>query len=79
MEYITTITKKGQVTIPKEVRKFLAIFRPGKLILDFDRRKAKIALRQINFLDLSDKFKPKNKKQNPVKLREQMASQYQRI
>lgn len=79
MEYITTITKKGQLTIPKEVREFLAIFRPGKVVLDLDKDKAKITLKQFNFLDLAGKFKPKGKKQDPVKLREQMASNYQRI
>lgn len=79
MEYITTITKKGQLTIPKEVREFLAILRAGKVILGLDQDKAKIALKQFNFLDLAGKFKPKGKKQDPVELREQMASSYQRI
>lgn len=78
MEYITTITKKGQLTIPKALRDFFEITKPGKVALFLDKKEKSVRLQQVHFLELAGSFKPKGKIENPVKLRTKMETAYER-
>ena len=78
MEYITTITKKWQLTIPKTLRDFFEITQPGKVALILNRKEKKVSFKQVHFLALAGAFKPKIKKENPVKLRAKMETSYER-
>ena len=77
MTYQTTITKKGQITIPKEIREILELEEGKKLEIEFEKRKGEIKIKPApDILDLAGTFKPKRKIINAVKLREKMAKMY---
>ena len=76
MAYQTTITRKGQITIPKEIREILKLREGKKLQIEFERKKKEIRIKSApDILDLAGKFKPK-KAIDPVKIREIMARMY---
>ncbi len=76
MIYQTTITKKGQITIPKEIREILKLGEGKKLEMEFERKVKKIILKPVvDILDLAGKFKTK-RKINVVKARELMEKYY---
>lgn len=79
MTYQTTITKKGQVTIPKEIRDVLRLTKNKKLIVDFERRKGEIRIKpSYDFLEVAKGIKVK-KKIDVVKAREYMEKHYERV
>jgi len=79
MAYQTTITKKGQITIPKEIRDILRLKEGKKLEVELEKGKREIKIRPAyDFLEIARKIKVK-KKINPVKAREYMEKQYERL
>lgn len=77
MIYSTTITKKGQITIPKEIRNILKLEEGKKLDVELEKEKKRIIIKPIpDILDLAGTFKPKRKIVNPVKIREKMVRMY---
>ena len=78
MEYITTITKKGQLTIPKELREFFEITKPGKVTLFLHKKEKSVSFKQVHFLELAGAFKPKDKIENPVKLQAYIKTAYKK-
>ena len=79
MTYQTTITKKGQITIPKEIREILELEEGKKLKIEFEKRKREIKIKPAyDFLKIVRKIKVK-KKIDPVKAREYMEKFYERV
>lgn len=78
MNYLTTITQKGQITIPKGIRKILELEKGEKLQVEFERKKKVIKIKPAyDFLEIARKIRVK-KKINPVKAREYMEKFYER-
>jgi AbrB family looped-hinge helix DNA binding protein len=76
MTYITTITKKGQITIPKEIRDALKLKEGRKLDVELVKKKKEIKIKPSpDILDLAGRLKPK-KIIDPVKIREIMEKRY---
>lgn len=76
MTYQTTITRKGQITIPKEIREILKLKVGKKLDIDFEKKKKEIKIKAApDILDLAGTFRPK-KVVNAVKVRELMVKMY---
>ena len=77
MQSISTVTQKGQITLPIEMRKRFSIEKYGKVRLEAVRDHIKIYPVE-DILDLAGFLKPKNKK--PVlKAREAMEKSYERV
>lgn len=78
MTYSTTITEKGQITIPKQIRDVLKLEQGEKLNIEFERKKKEIKIKPTHdFLEIAKKIKVKNKI-DPVKAREYMEKFYVR-
>lgn len=79
MPYQTTITQKGQITIPKAIRDTLSLDRYKKLSIEVRGGKKEITIRPApDFLKIVKKIKVK-KKLDPVKAREYMETNYERL
>ena len=79
MTYKTTITKKGQLTIPKEVRDFLGLRLGERVMLELDRRQKQVKIAPLPTLEeLAGSFTVKSP-QNPVVIRKKMERSYKRI
>ena len=77
MQIITTVTQKGQVTLPKKMREILGINEYDKVFVEAGKDHIKIKPAE-DILDLIGKFKIKNKKPL-LKAREQMEKHYKRF
>ena len=78
MRYSTTITKKGQMTVPKQVRESFNILAPSQITLDVDEDKKSFRIiPQKDILDMAGRFKAK-KTQGILKAREKFESKYER-
>lgn len=77
MLYQTTITQKGQITIPKEIREILKLNPSSRIILELKNKEVKIKSAP-DILEMAGKFKPK-KKFSALKLREKMEKEYGRF
>lgn len=76
MIYQTTITRKGQITIPKDIRDILGLDAGERLNVELERIKGEIKIKPApDILDLAGTFKPK-KVVNALKIRELMAKMY---
>lgn len=79
MPYQTTITKKGQITIPKEIREILKLEGGKKLEIELEKKKKEIRIKPTyDFLKIAREIKVR-KKIDPVKVREFMEKFYERI
>lgn len=80
MIYQTTITRKGQITIPKEIRDILKLGVGKKLDIEFEKKKQMIKIKAApDILDLAGTFKPKRKMINVLKARQMMEKYYERV
>ena len=77
MTFITTVTQKGQVTLPKKVRDQFGIAPFSKIAIVTDSTTIRIEPTQ-DILDLAGTFHPKKGK-SVLKAREAMEKKYQRI
>lgn len=79
MEFITTVTQKGQVTIPKKMRDDLGIKNNNKVKVEKKEGYLKITP-TFDLLDIAGTIKPrKNAGIDPVKAREYMETHYERV
>ncbi|OGK35630.1 hypothetical protein A3A93_05220 [Candidatus Roizmanbacteria bacterium RIFCSPLOWO2_01_FULL_38_12] len=76
MQYTSTITQKGQITIPKKIREKLGIRKFDKIIISSEAEYVKVEPVK-DILDLAGSFVPK-KKVSVLKAREKMEKNYQR-
>lgn len=78
MLYQTTITTKGQITIPKEIREHLGLRPLGKVFVDFDPDKQEASIKAANdFLATARQIRVR-KVADPLKAREAMEAVYER-
>jgi AbrB family looped-hinge helix DNA binding protein len=79
MVYSTTITRKGQITIPKAIRDALGLPANKKILVEFEDKQKEIRLRpQADILDLAGTLRPK-KRINVLKAREAIEKEYERL
>lgn len=78
MTYFTTITSKGQITIPKKIRDMLLIGKSRSLSVEFEKGKKEVRITlPLDFLEIAKQIKVK-KNIDPVKAREYMETHYER-
>lgn len=77
MQRITTLTQKGQVTIPKQWRDILRMKAYGRVIVIKEENAIKI-LPTRDILDLAGTFQPKKKK-SVLRARKTLEKTYTRI
>ena len=78
MAYFTTITKKGQITIPKPIRDILGLKTADKILVEIPLKGGVITMKPVeDFLEVAEKIKIK-KKIDPLKTRELMEKMYER-
>ena len=79
MTYQTTITRKGQITIPKDIRDILRLDKGKKLEIEFEEEEREIRIKPTqDILDLAGTFKLK-KRTNVLRAREKMERDYERV
>lgn len=79
MQVITSITQKGQVTLPKQMRETLGMQEYDKVIVEVGKDHIKIKP-TVDILDLAGTFTPKkNKKKTALEARAAMEKQYKRF
>jgi AbrB family looped-hinge helix DNA binding protein len=77
MQFITTVTQKGQITLSKKIREIFGIDQYDKVFVEADKDYIKIKPAE-DILDLAGKFRRKMKK--PIlKAREYMEKNYKRF
>lgn len=77
MTYLSTITQKGQLTIPKSIRDRLNLKRGARVQIKLLRQKQHIHIEpSFDILDLVGKFKTKL---SPSKARDRLETQYKRV
>jgi len=78
MKYSTSITKKGQMTIPKEIRENLDITIPSQVTLDLNEKEKTVRIiPQKDILDMAGRFRVKNPA-DILEAREKFESFYKR-
>jgi AbrB family looped-hinge helix DNA binding protein len=78
MSYATTMTQKGQMTIPKSLRQKLNLKKGSRLILDFIGKRQEVRIRPaFDILDVAKSIKVK-KKTSPLKARMLLEKIYKR-
>lgn len=78
MQLITTVTQKGQITIPKALRQKFGIESFSKVYLE-DKGKAIKITPSHDILDLAGKFKPQGRKKSVLSAREEMEKSFNRF
>ena len=79
MTHFTTMTSKGQITIPKKMREALNLSKNKKIGIDLASTGKEIKIRAYpNIIELAGTFKPK-KKIDVMKAREAFEKGYERI
>ncbi len=78
MTYFTTITKKGQITIPKKLRENLGFEEFLKVALEVNKDEKAIKVKPVpDIINLAGKFETEEKR-SVLEAREQMEKAYQR-
>lgn len=78
MSYTTTITQKGQITIPKRLRDVLGLKEGKEISVDLEAERKAIRITAApDILELAGTFRSK-RKIDPVKAREYMEKHYER-
>ena len=79
MTYQATVTQKGQITIPKQIRDVLELKQSQRVLIEYDDKQhvAKI-MPAYDFLELAKQAKIR-KKVDPLKAREQLEKKYERV
>lgn len=77
MQTLTTLTQKGQLTIPKKLRKKYSLKEYDKIFLEEGDGHIKIKPTK-DILDFAGKIKPKKMK-SVLKAREELEKNYQRV
>ena len=71
MTYVSTLSSKGQITIPKEIRDFLALEEMDKLIFTtINKNLLLVKPLKKDFLEFGGSIKPKHKPEDFRKVRE---------
>ncbi len=79
MQVITTVTQKGQVTLPKQFRDNIGIDKYDKVIVEAGKDHIKIKP-TFDLLDIAGTFYPrKNKKKSALDARKYMEKHYKRV
>jgi len=79
MDYFTTITKKGQITIPKKLRKALGFEQFLKVAIEVEKDEKVIKVRPVfDILDIAGDFAIQ-KKGSVLKARKEMEKTYKRF
>jgi len=79
MQFITTVTQKGQITIPMAFRRQLEIKPYDKVSLNISANKKTISIKPTeDILDIAGTFVPRaNKNKTSLEAREYMENNYQ--
>lgn len=77
MQSVTSVTQKGQVTIPKKIRDKVGLSINSKVYIEAVGNSIKVTP-AYDILDLAGQFKPKNKKEI-LKARQELDNSYQRV
>lgn len=75
MQTTTTVTQKGQITIPKFLRQKFGIKTFSKIYLKEENKAIKI-IPSYDILDLAGKYKPKGQKRSAILAREDMEKNF---
>ena len=78
MQLITTVTQKGQITIPKSLRQKFGIELFSKVHLEDEGEAIKITP-TYDILDLAGKFRPQGRKKPVLSAREEMEKSFNRF
>lgn len=78
MQLVTTITQKGQVTIPKPLREKFGIKSFSKLYIEDEGSSIKITP-SYDILDLAGKLKPLGRKKSVLSARSELENSYKRV
>ncbi len=79
MQVITTVTQKGQVTLPKQFRVKLGIDKYDKVVIKATKNTIKIKAVE-DILDIAGTLHPrKNKNKSPLEARKYMETHYKRV
>jgi AbrB family looped-hinge helix DNA binding protein len=78
--FTTTITQKGQITLPQHIRLALKLNQGDKVELSVvDKKKKQVQIKPLpDIMELAGRFKVK-KAIDPVKIREYMETHYKRV
>lgn len=78
MTYLTTVTSKGQITIPKKIRDILLIGNNRTLSIEFEKKRKEVRITpSLDFLEIAKNIKVK-RKLDVLKAREYMETHYER-
>ena len=77
MQFITTITQKGQITIPKKIREAVNLKVRDRVRITLEKGEIRVQ-KFPDILDLAGKFKPKVKV-NALKAREELEKNFKRL
>ena len=77
MQVITTVTQKGQITLPKAIREAFNIDKYDKVTIEAKEDYIKIKP-TFDILDIAGTFHPRRKK-SVLKAREYMETHYKRV
>lgn len=82
MLYQVSLTSKGQMTVPKEIRDFLGLSLESLVVIDFDKKTKTLQIKKpSSLLELGGIVNKKSKKpiKNAVALRDWTQKNYKRI
>ncbi len=80
MTYATTVTKKGQITIPKVFRDQLGLDQTRRVLVEMESSGKSLKLKPApDFLEVVRKIRPPKRRINVLKAREYMERNYERV